>query len=220
MRPATPETAKASQSAAPSEDGADSRGAGPRSSFLSLDFLPTDHDERRVRDGLLGAPFGHSANVIGPPCRRNTNSLRRLPLPLPPGPRSVGPMRFSANLSMLFTDAPLLERFARARAAGFGAVELWWPRGEDLGRVAEAIAAARLGVAVLNFDAGDMPRGDRGLLSDPDRDEHFRASVPVALDLAGRIGCRWLNALVGVEVPGVAREAQLELARANLAWAA
>ena len=129
-------------------------------------------------------------------------------------------MRFSANVSMLFTDAPLLERFARARSAAFDAVELWWPAGEDPEAVARAVAAARLEVVVLNFDAGDMPSGDRGLLSDPAREGRFRANVPVALELAGRIGCRWLNALVGLELPGERREAQLERARKNVAWAA
>ncbi len=129
-------------------------------------------------------------------------------------------MRFSANLSMLFTDAPFVERFARARSAGFTAVEMWWPAGEDLDRVARAALASSLDVVVLNFDAGDMPAGDRGVLSDPQRDGRFRANVPVALDLAGRLGCKWLNALVGLESSPDGREEQLERARKNVAWAA
>ncbi|MCW2939897.1 MAG: glyoxylate carboligase [Actinomycetia bacterium] len=36
-------------------------------------------------------------------------------------------MRYDVNLSMLFTELPLLERPAAARAAGFDAVEMWWP---------------------------------------------------------------------------------------------
>ena len=44
-------------------------------------------------------------------------------------------MRFCVNVSILFTEVPLLERFARARDAGFDAVELWWPRGEDVAAV-------------------------------------------------------------------------------------
>ena len=35
--------------------------------------------------------------------------------------------RYAANLSMLFTELPLLERPAAATAAGFDAVEFWWP---------------------------------------------------------------------------------------------
>jgi hydroxypyruvate isomerase len=130
------------------------------------------------------------------------------------------PMRFSLNVSILFTEVPLLERFARARDAGFDAVELWWPRGEDLAAVRAAIEDSGVDVVVLNFDAGDMPAGDRGLISDPDRRDEFRANVPVALELAEAVGCTKLNALAGHELPGLERSAQLELALDNVRFAA
>jgi hydroxypyruvate isomerase len=41
-------------------------------------------------------------------------------------------MRFCANVSILFKEAPFLERFGGAREAGFSAVEFWWLSGEDL----------------------------------------------------------------------------------------
>src|SRR5262245_48010053 len=129
-------------------------------------------------------------------------------------------MRFSANLSILFKEVPFLERFAKARAAGFSAVEFWWPSGEDLDGVEAAVADAGLAVALLNFDAGDMPAGERGLLSDPDRANQFRANVPLALGLAEAIGCRRLNALVGLERSPAERDDQLALACENVAWAA
>jgi hydroxypyruvate isomerase len=127
-------------------------------------------------------------------------------------------MRFCANVSILFKEAPFLERFGRAREAGFSAVEFWWPSGEDLREVERAIRDADLQVALFNFDAGEMPAGDRGLLSDPERHERFRENVPVALELAGKLGCKKLNALVGHERGE--REEHLELARENVAWAA
>src|SRR5919202_1101796 len=129
-------------------------------------------------------------------------------------------MRFCVNISILFKEAPFLERFRRAADAGFSAVEFWWPLGEDLGEVEAAIKGADLRVALFNFDAGDMPAGDRGLLSDPERQERFRENVPVALDLAQRLECPRLNALVGQELPGVSREERLKLARENIGWAA
>jgi len=129
-------------------------------------------------------------------------------------------VRFCVNVSILFTEFPLLERFARARAAGFDTVELWWPRGEDLAAVQAAIADAGVAVALLNFDAGDMPAGDRGLLSDPALQDAFRDNVPVALELAAAVGCTKLNALAGHELAGSSREAQLEVARGNVRFAA
>jgi hydroxypyruvate isomerase len=129
-------------------------------------------------------------------------------------------MKFCANVSILFKEVPLLERFGRAREAGFRAVEFWWPAGEDPGEVEAAIKEARLEVALLNFDAGDMPGGDRGLLSDPERVTQFQENVPVALQLAGRLRCGKLNALVGHRLESMDREEQFGLAQESIGWAA
>jgi hydroxypyruvate isomerase len=129
-------------------------------------------------------------------------------------------MRFCPNLSMLFKEVDFLDRFERAAGAGFAAVEFWWPSGEDLDKVKAAVEDSALEVALLNFDAGDMPNGDRGLASDPDRKQQFRDNVPVALDLARTVGCRRLNALVGLELDGMDRDEQLALAADNVGWAA
>jgi hydroxypyruvate isomerase len=129
-------------------------------------------------------------------------------------------MRFSANVSILFKEGPFLERFGRAAEAGFSAVEFWWPSEEDLGGVEKAIKEAGVEVALFNFDAGDMPDGDRGLVGDPGREQQFRENVPVALDLAQDLGCGRMNVLVGHEIEGMDRGEQLALARENLRFAA
>ena len=129
-------------------------------------------------------------------------------------------MRFSANVSMLFKEVPLLERFGAAAEAGFSAVEFWWPAGEDLGEVERAVREAGVDVALFNFDAGDMPAGDRGLVSDPERQKQFRENVPVALELARSLGCGRMNVLAGHEIGGMERAEQLALARENVAFAA
>ncbi|MEU4697855.1 hydroxypyruvate isomerase family protein [Nonomuraea dietziae] len=112
------------------------------------------------------------------------------------------------NLSILFTDLPLLERPAAAAEAGFTAVEMWWPfdgptpSDRDLRALQSAIEDAGVQLVALNFDAGDMANGDRGMLTQTDR---FLANVDVAVGLAGRLGCRILNALYGNTAPGSAR---------------
>jgi hydroxypyruvate isomerase len=128
-------------------------------------------------------------------------------------------VKFCANVSILFKDAPFLDRFERAAAAGFPAVEFWWPAGEALDEVEAAIRDAGAQVALFNFDAGEMAAGDRGLLSDPDRAHRFRENVPVALELAQRIGCERMNALVGLERSPSERDAQLDLAVENVRFA-
>jgi hydroxypyruvate isomerase len=132
-------------------------------------------------------------------------------------------MRFCANVFMLFSEVPFLERFGRAAEAGFSAVEFWWPgaAGEDPGEVERAVKDAGLEVALFNFDAGDMlGAGDRGLVSDPEREGQFQENVPVALELARSLNCRRMNVLVGLEIEGMGREEQLELARKNVGFAA
>jgi hydroxypyruvate isomerase len=129
-------------------------------------------------------------------------------------------MRFSANLSFLFKEVPFVERFGRAREAGFKAVEFMWPGTGELAAVELALADTGLEVVLFNFDAGEIAAGDRGLLSDPARHQRFRENVPIALELAARIGCTRLNALVGVRLPEIQRDAQLQLARENVGWAA
>lgn len=128
-------------------------------------------------------------------------------------------MNFSANLSVLFRDVPFLGRFERAARVGFDAVEFWWPADEDLAEVEAAIADAGLTVALFNLDAGDMAAGDRGLLSDPAREAQFADNLPVALELARRVGCKQLNALLGLQLPGRDRREHLKLAVQNLRWA-
>jgi hydroxypyruvate isomerase len=127
---------------------------------------------------------------------------------------------FSLNVSILFTELPYLDRFAAARAAGFTAVESWWPPSRDLDRVVEAVRESELQLVALNFDGGDIAAGDRGILSDPDRAERFRGSVPIALEIAARAGCARLNALLGLEHPDIGRREQLALAAEQVRWAA
>ena len=82
---------------------------------------------------------------------------------------------YLANCSLLFTEEPLLRRPAAARAAGFGAVEFWWPFATPVpaDREVDAFVAAieEAGVALvgLNFFAGDLAGPDCGVLSIPGR---------------------------------------------------
>ncbi|MYU26036.1 TIM barrel protein [Streptomyces sp. SID8352] len=136
--------------------------------------------------------------------------------------------RFDVNLSILFTELPLLERPAAAAAAGFTEVELWWPWPDTptpprsrLDALRTAIEAAGVRLVGLNFYAGMLPGPDRGALSVPGAEsDRFRANVDVVADFAGSLGCTALNALYGNRIPGVDPAAQDELALENLVSAA
>jgi hydroxypyruvate isomerase len=129
-------------------------------------------------------------------------------------------LQFNLNVSIVLREYPFLERFDHAARAGFGAVEFWWPDGEDLRMVAQRIRDAGLQVTMFNFDAGNLAAGDRGFLNVRERQVEFRAHVPVALEFANRIGCTRINALAGHWRPNEDRAAQLDRVRDNLQWAA
>nr|WP_202447724.1 TIM barrel protein [Streptomyces sp. SID5468] len=131
-------------------------------------------------------------------------------------------------MSILFTEVPLLERPAAAAAAGFTAVELWWPWIETatpdqarLDALRDALNAAGTQLVGLNFYAGQLPGPDRGALSVPGAEsDRFRANIDVAADFARSLGCTALNALYGNRVDGVDPKDQDELALENLQLAA
>ena len=128
-------------------------------------------------------------------------------------------MRLAANVSLLYRDLPYLERFARARADGFEAVESWWPLGEDPGAVAAVAREVGLPLVLLNIEAGDPAAGERGFFNRPDERERVLAATRAAIDLASKTGCRQLNALVGNRV-GDDPEAELRAALPTLREAA
>ncbi|WP_060890385.1 TIM barrel protein [Streptomyces europaeiscabiei] len=136
--------------------------------------------------------------------------------------------RYNVNLSILFTELPLLERPAAAAAAGFTAVELWWPwvgsptpAQSELDSLKNALEDAGVQLTGLNFYSGVLPGPDRGTLSIPgEESERFRANIDVAADFAGSVGCKALNALYGNRVAGVDPAEQDALALGNLVLAA
>ena len=135
-------------------------------------------------------------------------------------------MTYSVNCSILLTELPLLERPAAVKAAGFDAVEFWWPfpgsvpGDAEVTRFERAITDAGVQLTGLNFNAGDMPAGDRGLVSWLGRSAEFRDNVDVVAGIGARLGCTSFNALYGNRQDGHSPEAQDELAVGNLAAAA
>jgi hydroxypyruvate isomerase len=135
-------------------------------------------------------------------------------------------MQFEVNLSILFTELPLLERPAAAKQAGFDAVEFWWPwpvavpSDADVDAFTGAVTEAGVQLVGLNFFAGDMPGGDRGLVSWPARSAEFRDNIDVTVGIGERLGCRAFNALYGNRTDDSTPDEQDALATENLALAA
>jgi hydroxypyruvate isomerase len=133
---------------------------------------------------------------------------------------------YLVNCSLLFTEEPMLRRAAAARAAGFSAVEFWWPFAtpvppdREVDAFVASISDAGVALVGLNFFAGDLAGPDCGVLSIPGRSEEFRDNIDVVAGIGERLGVRGFNALYGNRVDGVDPAAQDELATENIVRAA
>jgi hydroxypyruvate isomerase len=114
--------------------------------------------------------------------------------------------QFAANLSMLFTEHPLLARFERAAAAGFTAVELQFPYDHAADEIKAQLDAHGLQLVLHNLPPGDWAAGERGIACHPDRVAEFRDSVAHGVAYARALGVGQLNCLAGKVPAGVADE--------------
>lgn len=127
--------------------------------------------------------------------------------------------RFAANLSLLFTERPFLDRFAAAARAGFRAVEFQFPYDHDKDAAAEALRASGLVAVLHNLPPGDWSAGERGIACHPDRAGEFQDGIATAIDYARALGCRQLNCLVGLTPDAPAEKVRRTLVD-NLSFAA
>ncbi len=128
--------------------------------------------------------------------------------------------RFAANLTMLFTELPFLDRFDAAARAGFQAVEFLFPYAFEANDIKARLDANGLQLVLHNLPAGDWDAGERGIACHPDRVEEFRAGVERAIAYAQTLGVKQLNCLVGKAPAGVPDSVLRETLVANLRHAA
>ena len=128
--------------------------------------------------------------------------------------------KFAANLTMLFSELPFLERFGAAAKAGFQGVEYLFPYAYPKDELADCLREHRLVQVLHNLPAGNWEAGERGIACHPDRVDEFREGVARAIDYAQALGCRQLNCLVGVPPAGVSGELVRYVLTSNLRYAA
>lgn len=129
-------------------------------------------------------------------------------------------LHFSANLSMLFTELPFLERFSAAKQAGFSAVEYLFPYEHEPETLRRLLDENGLKQALFNLPAGNWAAGDRGIACDPARADEFRAGVAKALVYAKALGVDRLNCLAGKLPAGVDESQAWSMLAGNLRFAA
>ncbi len=136
-------------------------------------------------------------------------------------------LRYAVNCSLLFTEVALLERPAAAKAAGFDAVEFWWPWPDEpvpadaeVDAFVRAVRDAGVQLIGLNFFAAQLTGPDCGVLSIPARSAEFTDNIDVTVAIGEQLGVGAFNALYGNRVDDASPEEQDEVGAANLARAA
>lgn len=127
-------------------------------------------------------------------------------------------LRFSANLGFLWSDKPLVERIARAAAAGFKAVETHAPDGTAPETVRDACGKHGVKLLGINTPRGDSARDDNGLAALPDRRDDFRELFLATLDWQVRAGGTTIHVQSGTVKP-IDKPQALGVLLENLAWA-
>jgi hydroxypyruvate isomerase len=128
--------------------------------------------------------------------------------------------RFAANLSMMFTEVPFLDRFQAAAAAGFPGVEFLFPYEYTPEEVASKAKAAGTEIVLFNMPAGNWGAGERGITGLPGREAEFREGVEKALLYAEHLGVPRLHAMAGIAPAGADAAACRATLIANLKYAA
>jgi len=127
---------------------------------------------------------------------------------------------FAANLSMLFTEVPFIERFGRAARAGFTQVECQFPYEATPEAIKAELQAHGLSLILHNLPAGNWAGGERGIACHPDRVAEFKAGVDQAITYATALGVKKINCLAGIKPAAVSDEQARATLVANLRYAA
>lgn len=128
--------------------------------------------------------------------------------------------RFAANLSMMYPEFGIRERFRAARKDGFTAVEFLQPYGEPVAELRSLLDDNALELILINTPMGDVREGDRGLAGLPGRESEFRAAFELSLSYAVELDIPMIHVMAGVVPDGVTSETCEEVLVNNLQQAA
>ena len=128
--------------------------------------------------------------------------------------------KLAANLSMMFTEVPFMDRFEAAAKAGFKGVEFLFPYEFNLNEIADKLRSSKLELVLHNLPAGNWGGGERGITCLPDRVSEFQDGVGKGIEAAKILGVKQLNALAGIAPQGVSSDKLRATFTENLKFAA
>lgn len=123
--------------------------------------------------------------------------------------------RFAANLTMLFTELPFLDRFEAAKEAGFDAVEVLFPYDHAIPEVTAALRLNELTLVLINAPPPNWTGGARGYAAIPGGEARFRYDFRRAMRVVKALKPHHLHLMAGRAEGLAARKTFVE----NLRWA-
>ena len=91
-------------------------------------------------------------------------------------------MKFSANLGLLWSELPLLDRVYKAKEKNFDAIEFQFPYEVDANELKKAIDNINLPIIGINTIKGDVIKGDNGLNAIPSKVQEARVAIDQAIE--------------------------------------
>ncbi len=138
--------------------------------------------------------------------------------------------QFAANLSMMYTELPFLDRFEAAAKDGFKAVEYLFPYAYEAKELVALLSANGLQQVLFNAPPGGTDRdsiakawdvdGSRGTACIAGREAEFKAGVELALRYADILKSPRIHLMAGLIPENLTREDVQETYVSNLRWAA
>jgi hydroxypyruvate isomerase len=122
----------------------------------------------------------------------------------------------AVNLSMIFTEVPLIERFALAKKHGFQHVEIQFPYELKISEIHTELEKNELSLCLINAPAGDLMQGGNGLAAMPDKTAEFRQALEQAIDYAKALKVPSINILAGRQASHLSTEICFETLIKNL----
>ncbi len=128
--------------------------------------------------------------------------------------------RLAANLSMLFQEHDLLDRFDAAARVGFRGVEVLFPYDRPAGEIARAVRDSGVEMVLINTPPGDWAAGERGLAGLPGREAAFREAFARAVETARQLDAGRIHVMSGVAAEDASVADCRNVLVGNLTWAA
>lgn len=123
--------------------------------------------------------------------------------------------KFAANLTFLFTELPMLERFEAAKLAGFDGVEILFPYDLAAPELSRAARKQGLEIALMNMPPPNWAGGPRGFAAIVGGEDRFRRDFDRALRFAKALSAQHIHIMAGKAEGVAARNCFID----NLKWA-